>query len=413
MPKEGLRHRGPAQAPPSGSQTAESGADAAKRGRRCKMTRREKMQVAGALLLLPLVFMANPTVVDHFGWMKNTCTGVCDIDPVDRNMPCGPTDTDRVVYLRIPKTGSSTVEAVIKTWAKRKHFSTVYFEEDNEIVETINSTVDGKDGRKGYLDKDPQREKAKRAALYRKIVENVLWPPWQGTRKNVFYGHIMRVEWTDFAGMPGRNFAEMIPEWIKRRLHVNRASAEELSDIEHFTIVRDPRRRLQSMYYFSRTNSRTKAWREQFLALRGNMTFEECLLDPDCVEQNELRRRCNVQTEILCGVHEDCARPLGGKALELAKSQVENNFVLVGTTERMHDSLRLLERILPTYFEGLSENLDLLPELNKTPMKSQEIEYSAAAEAVLQDLCSVDLKLYEFVDALLRKKLNECSQIKY
>jgi len=393
-----------------GSQTTENASKRAQAPHQAQrpMTRWEKIQLTGALCMMVFFAFVNPITLDHFGWMKTRCSGVCDVDPASRRMPCGPTDTDRLVYIRIPKTGSSTVEAVINTFAKRKHFSKVYFDEDDGAVETLNSTLSGREPREGYIDSNPARAQAKRASLYRKVGSSILWPPWQGTRKTLFYGHIFRADWAAFAGLPDRRYVEWVPQWIWDVLHLQRASVKDLEDIKQFTVVRDPRRRLQSDYYYVRSYARNPDFRNDFVQMRGNSTFQECLLDPECAEKNEFRRWCSLQTQMICGLDEVCSRTLDEKALQYAKEQVEQSFALVGTLERLEDSLKLLENIFPTYFERLSENLDLLPMHKKHWNPRREKEFTPEAEAVLQDVCSVDLELYDFVDKLLSKRMEEC-----
>ena len=51
------------------------------------------------------------------------CAGVCALDNDQRSHPCRPIDPSRLVFMRIPKTGSSSVFAMLKEFSERKWFA--------------------------------------------------------------------------------------------------------------------------------------------------------------------------------------------------------------------------------------------------------------------------------------------------
>ena len=74
-------------------------------------------------------------------------------------------------------------------------------------------------------------------------------------------------------------------------------------------------------------------------------TLQACLLDPACVEANELERWCSAQTETLCGTDEACYRPLQPAALERAKANLRREFALVGALRSPYgESIRRARR---------------------------------------------------------------------
>jgi hypothetical protein len=57
----------------------------------------------------------------------------------------------------------------------------------------------------------------------------------------------------------------------------------------------------------------------------------------------------SMMTEFFCGHHPDC-QSMDSAALRRAKSNLKDEFYLVGLTEEFADSLALLELLLPDYF---------------------------------------------------------------
>ncbi|XP_028350137.1 uronyl 2-sulfotransferase isoform X2 [Physeter macrocephalus] len=122
----------------------------------------------------------------------------------------------------------------------------------------------------------------------------------------------------------------------------------------YINIIRDPVNRFLSNYFFRRFGD----WRgEQNHMIRTpSMSQEERYLDiNECILANYpecSNPRLFYIIPYFCGQHPRCREP-GEWALERAKLNVNENFLLVGILEELEDVLLLLERFLPHYFKGV------------------------------------------------------------
>ncbi|NXE32370.1 UST sulfotransferase, partial [Ptilorrhoa leucosticta] len=122
----------------------------------------------------------------------------------------------------------------------------------------------------------------------------------------------------------------------------------------YINIIRDPVNRFLSNYFFRRFGD----WRgEQNHMIRTpNMRQEERYLDINvCILENYpecSNPRLFYIIPYFCGQHPRCREP-GEWALERAKLNVNENFLLVGILEELEDVLLLLERFLPHYFKDV------------------------------------------------------------
>ncbi|VFV25436.1 uronyl 2-sulfotransferase-like [Lynx pardinus] len=122
----------------------------------------------------------------------------------------------------------------------------------------------------------------------------------------------------------------------------------------YINIIRDPVNRFLSNYFFRRFGD----WRgEQNHMIRTpSMRQEERYLDiNECILENYpecSNPRLFYIIPYFCGQHPRCREP-GEWALERAKLNVNENFLLVGILEELEDVLLLLERFLPHYFKGV------------------------------------------------------------
>ncbi|XP_060986001.1 uronyl 2-sulfotransferase isoform X2 [Dama dama] len=142
----------------------------------------------------------------------------------------------------------------------------------------------------------------------------------------------------------------------------------------YINIIRDPVNRFLSNYFFRRFGD----WRgEQNHMIRTpSMRQEERYLDiNECILENYpecSNPRLFYIIPYFCGQHPRCREP-GEWALERAKLNVNENFLLVGILEELEDVLLLLERFLPHYFKGvLSIYKDPEPRRQVLPPKGTE-----------------------------------------
>ena len=67
-----------------------------------------------------------------------------------------------------------------------------------------------------------------------------------------------------------------------------------------------------------------------------------------------------MQIPYFCGQHHFCAEVGSQLALEQAKRNLLENYLLVGVTERMRDFIGLLEHLIPRFFKGALDHFDKL-----------------------------------------------------
>lgn len=123
-------------------------------------------------------------------------------------------------------------------------------------------------------------------------------------------------------------------------------------------------------------------------------TFDECvrLNQPDCEPANMW-----LQIPFFCGHSSECWKPGNRWALEKAKQNLLNNYLLVGITEQMEEFITLLEATLPRIFRGASEHY---LKSNKSHLRQtvQKNTPSAATVSKIQKsiVWQMENELYEF-----------------
>uniref|UniRef100_A0A4W3HRG7 Uronyl 2-sulfotransferase n=1 Tax=Callorhinchus milii TaxID=7868 RepID=A0A4W3HRG7_CALMI len=203
----------------------------------------------------------------------------------------------QVVYNRVGKCGSRTVVQLLKILTERNHFN------------LVNSDIHNKT----RLNKNEQAE------LVRYI--NIVQQPYLYTR------HVHFLNFTRFG--------------LQQPVYIN--------------LIRDPISRFVSNYFFRRFGD----WRsEQNHQIRTpGMKDEERYLDiSDCILENHAEcsnPRLFYIIPYFCGQHPKCRDP-GEWALQRAKDNMNENYLLVGILEELEDVLLLLERLLPHYFKDAS-----------------------------------------------------------
>ncbi|XP_063299399.1 uronyl 2-sulfotransferase [Pelobates fuscus] len=144
------------------------------------------------------------------------------------------------------------------------------------------------------------------------------------------------------------------PYLFTRHVHFLNFSRFGAEQPVYINIIRDPVNRFLSNYFFRRFGD----WRgEQNHMIRTpGMKEEERYLDiNECILKNYAEcsnPRLFYIIPYFCGQHPKCRDP-GEWALERAKQNVNENFLLVGILEELEDVLLLLERFLPHYFKDV------------------------------------------------------------
>ena len=388
------------------------------------------------ILYIPLIAIINPTTIPNIyhSLFPKPCHGICNLTSSstseEKNISCNtPIDPSRLIFLRIPKTGSTSLSSLFESKSNIKSTRVIDLGEIDNLVPSLPIPLNER-GRghgtnkiipQGYYDPSPKAVQNQLLKFYKQSSSTVLNSPFRGRQRLMFDGHFRYYDYYNRGYKllpPLSTFKERLPSFIKQLYNIKRppSSIDELKEdnneygIPTITLVRSPYKRLSSMYYYDRNAARNPYWRKEFVKQRGNQTLNECLLDPTCIKTNELQRWCNIQTEMLCGVEPECMLeyPLSEKALDTAKRNV-NEMLFVGITERMDESVQVLEKILPTYLQGASTSK--LPRENvgdySNNSQRQGEAFSDEALLVLEEICSLDIQLYEYVDKLLTQRMQD------
>ncbi|XP_078619841.1 uronyl 2-sulfotransferase-like isoform X2 [Branchiostoma floridae x Branchiostoma japonicum] len=137
----------------------------------------------------------------------------------------------------------------------------------------------------------------------------------------------------------------------------------------YINMIRDPFDRLVSSYYFKRFGDGRSDDRGRYLKEEDKLrSFDACVLE----EQVECTRGLHYIIPFFCGQRPGCRiadpEPPGGAdvflytsetsrdpsrwALERAKDNVLDKFLVVGILEEFNDTLRVFEHLLPNFFKG-------------------------------------------------------------
>ncbi|EDQ91213.1 uncharacterized protein MONBRDRAFT_15088 [Monosiga brevicollis MX1] len=179
----------------------------------------------------------------------------------------------------------------------------------------------------------------------------------------------------------------------------------------YINMVREPISRAVSTYYFARVGQHSR--RDEIRALLGEQADWDI---NTCIDRREECRwftskieHFNLMTRFFCG-HSEACRVVDDAAFEVAKYNLEHNFVFVGVTERFAESVRVLEKILPKFFRGAYRTISsAAPDASR-----QNVNKKAGAKPnqenleILQHLARYDLALYQFASGLFERKLQAC-----
>ncbi|RXM29212.1 Heparan sulfate 2-O-sulfotransferase 1 [Acipenser ruthenus] len=179
----------------------------------------------------------------------------------------------------------------------------------------------------------------------------------------------------------------------------------------YINVIRDPIERLVSYYYFLRfgddyrpglrrrkqgdkkvilSSTRTTQPGLQFLP----STFDECVSSAgsDCAAE-----KLWLQIPFFCGHNSECWNVGSRWALEQAKYNLINEYLLVGVTEELEDFIMMLEAALPRFFRGAAElyRTGKKSHLRKTSEKKPPTKESIA-KLQQSDIWKMENEFYEF-----------------
>uniref|UniRef100_A0A0M3K8Q7 Heparan sulfate 2-O-sulfotransferase hst-2 (inferred by orthology to a C. elegans protein) n=1 Tax=Anisakis simplex TaxID=6269 RepID=A0A0M3K8Q7_ANISI len=163
----------------------------------------------------------------------------------------------------------------------------------------------------------------------------------------------------------------------------------------YINLIREPLERLLSHYYFLRYGDNYRVGLKRSRA-GNNETFDECVEreGKDCD-----MKQMWLQIPYFCGTHHFCSEVGSERALEQAKFNLVNHYLLVGINEQMRKFISLLELLLPQFFDGALEHFDTLDakhaHLRSTKKKIPPLE--STLERVRSDkIYTMEREFYDF-----------------
>jgi heparan sulfate 2-O-sulfotransferase HS2ST1 len=202
-----------------------------------------------------------------------------------------------VIYNRVPKTGSTSFAGIAYELCVRNKFNVLHLNvTKNNHVLSVSDQM--------------------------RFVNNIT--NWHSKKPSLYHGHVAYLEFTRFG-------------ISQRPIYIN--------------LVRDPLDRLVSYYYFLRHGDDFRPHLKRRRS--GNKeTFDECVAKDgeDCDPENLW-----MQIPFFCGHAAECWIPGNRWALEQAKQNLINNYLVVGVTEELGDFVAVLEATLPRFFAGATE----------------------------------------------------------
>ncbi|XP_064113613.1 uronyl 2-sulfotransferase-like [Macrobrachium nipponense] len=265
--------------------------------------------------------------------------------PSARNVT--PENTRLVIYNRVPKCGSTTVNTIIK----RLQLKNKFHHHHSKIYNTH------------WLDEE------RRKALTKRLYANSKKIPLSFDR-HIYYFNFTRL------GFPK-------PALIN--------------------LVREPVKRFISQFYFTRSRSRWQKVKHLKSRPRPpnwwfDLKLDDCIQAkrPECFPHPE--QEMSLQLTFFCGHHPECKKLGSGWALYRAKRHVESYYSVVGLLEEMPLSLSVLEGYLPRFFKGVKN----IPESSggvklNAGEKNQRRSISNSTKEAIKGFLKEDIDFYEFV----------------
>ncbi|XP_054169239.1 uronyl 2-sulfotransferase-like, partial [Oppia nitens] len=263
-------------------------------------------------------------------------------------------DISKLIYNRVPKCGSTTLITLLENLSKLNHF-------------------------KHYNSK-----------IYNKRLLNF-------KQQKIFINELMQYS---------------APFSYDRHIYFINFELYNVSNIPiYINIIREPVERVISSYYYRRfvalksmTNNLTDKSKPSDYWF--NKSFEKCVFNKD--SECDINANNSFIMSLLpyfCGQHRKCLDVNSKWALEAAKHNIEKHYKVVGILEYFNVTLKVLQHIIPQFFEGVLNsyynNDNNKIHKNKNIQKQQ---ISHQIKSYLKANLSNDYELYEFAVQRLFKQ---------
>ncbi|XP_037530952.1 heparan sulfate 2-O-sulfotransferase 1 [Nematolebias whitei] len=253
--------------------------------------------------------------------------------------PLAENDDMFIIYNRVPKTASTSFTNIAYDLCSKNLFHVLHINTTkNNPVMSLQDQV--------------------------RFVQNVT--AWREMKPGFYHGHVAYLDFSKY-GVKGK------PMYIN--------------------VVRDPIERLVSYYYFLRFGDDYRPGLRR--RKQGDKkTFDECVSSggSDCAPE-----KLWLQIPFFCGHHSECWNGGSRWALEQAKYNLVNKYLLVGVTEELEDFIMVLEAALPRFFKGATElyKTGKRSHLRKTTEKKAPTK-ETIAKLQQSNIWKIENEFYEF-----------------
>lgn len=164
----------------------------------------------------------------------------------------------------------------------------------------------------------------------------------------------------------------------------------------YINMIRDPIDRFISQYYFQRYGDGVKAQGRKAGPWKNG---EKSMDINDCILMNH--SSCSVGRlfyiiPYFCGQDPACQRA-SDVSLSLAKLHVMQNYLVVGYLEDFEGMLQVLEKALPSYFEGAIKTWEKVQYKKRLTSTLQKRPINSTAYPVLKQRMKMEYEFYNFV----------------
>ena len=199
-----------------------------------------------------------------------------------------------------------------------------------------------------------------------------------------------------------REFASSIVSHRERFVYNQHVYFVDFSEFElpmpqYINLVRDPLDRFTSHYLYHQ-----QLYEEKIL--KSNKHVELPL--NDCVHkfgENCFKEAQFTLIRYFCGQADIC-RSASVSAMELAMKSIAQHYVIVGTVEKFGPFLKLLECILPSFFQGAHSTYQSRPYRNNSSKHKGNL--TEASKETLRQTMALEIELYNFI----QKKMSQLEQ---